>query len=948
MKNKFLCFIGCLLALSFAGMAQEAVNMDEPLRLDPQVRYGVLDNGLTYYIRKNAKPENRVMLQLAVNAGSICETEAQRGLAHFTEHMLFNGTKHFPKNKLVDFLQKTGVRFGGDINAYTIFDETVYMLEIPTDKEGMLESGFQVLEDWAHLASMETADIDDERGVIIEEWRMGLGAQDRMRKKIFPVIFGNSLYAERLPIGTVENLRTFKPEEIRKFYKDFYRPNLQAVIVVGNIELDDAEKMIRKHFAGIKNPSPEKKREYAAIPDNVEPIFAVATDPEATASSVEIYIKHPHQVNRTVGDYRNGIINVLVSQLMQARFMELAQDPQCPMVMGSMGETNLVRNTDIFVVSAMAKPGMIGEVFTLLLREMMRVDKFGFEPTELERAKQNVQSFYESALNEASNQNSNSLAAEYVEHFLKGTAAPGIEAEYAIMEAVLPGITAEEVSRYVQERITENNMLVVVNAPEKEDVPVPSAEELKKLYEDSKSMEVEPYVDRVSMEPLLELPARPASGARIVQENKVFGITKVRLSNGIEVVLKPTDFKNDEILMSAYAFGGTSLAEDDAYMDAKFCQAIQAQSGLGNFDQSMLMKQISGKNLSHNFVVGDHTSEVAASSSVKDFETMLKINYLTFTAPRKDGKAAQKTVTNLKNQIRFLGNNPMYFFMDTLVKEAANHDPRAFLFPSASQLDAIDSNKAFDFYCAQLEDPASFKYYIVGNFQIDDAFLSLLETYLGSLPAKGTVPAFKDRSVPEPAVTTDIRVQKGSAEQGMVGIVLRAPIEWKKVEDRTALSYFKDIMEIKMLEKIREEMGGVYSPMLEIEFATYPKGSVTFMVMFGCDPQNADTLTAAVLDEIRHIMNQGPDEEVVAKVRELKKRNFESMNQKNEAWLLWIKNADYCGTDLNRLTVEAQEKEAASMTAKKIQKAVKKYFGKMVYTRVVLEPDPEELEEDWD
>ena len=948
MKNKFLCFIGCLLALSFAGMAQEAVNLDEALRLDPQVRYGVLDNGLTYYIRKNAKPENRVMLQLAVNAGSICETEAQRGLAHFTEHMLFNGTKHFPKNKLVDFLQKTGVRFGGDINAYTIFDETVYMLEIPTDKEGMLESGFQVLEDWAHLASMETADIDDERGVIIEEWRMGLGAQDRMRKKIFPVIFGNSLYAERLPIGTVENLRTFKPEEIRKFYKDFYRPNLQAVIVVGNIEPGDAEKMIQKHFAGLKNPAPEKKREYATIPDNIEPIFAVATDPEATASSVEIYIKHPHKVNRTVGDYREGLINVLVSQLMQARFMELAQDPQCPMVMGSMGETNLVRNTDIFVVSAMAKPGMIGEAFTLLLREMMRVDKFGFEPTELERAKQNVQSFFESALNEASNQNSNSLAAEYVEHFLKGTAAPGIEAEYAIMESVLPGITAQEVSRYVQERITENNMLVVVNAPEKEDVSVPSAEELKNLYEASKTMEVEPYVDRVSMEPLLELPARPASGARIVQENKAFGITKVRLSNGIEVVLKPTDFKNDEILMSAYAFGGTSLADDDAYMDAKFCQAIQSQSGLGNFDQTMLTKQISGKNLSHSFVVGDHTSEVAASSSVKDFETMLKINYLTFTAPRKDGQAAQKVVTNLKNQIRFIGNNPMYFFMDTLVKEASNHDPRAFLFPSASQLDAIDSNKAFDFYCARLDDPGAFRYYIVGNFQIDDAFLSLLETYLGSLPAKGTTPAFKDRSVPMSATTTDIRVQKGSAEQGMVGLVLRSPIDWKKVEDRTALSYFKDIMEIKMLEKIREEMGGVYSPMLEIEFETYPKGSVSFMVMFGCDPQNADTLTAAVLDEIRHIMNEGPDETVIEKVRELKKRNFESMSQKNEAWLLWIKNADYCGTDLNRLTAEAQEKEAASMTAKKIQKAVKKYFGKMVYTRVVLEPDPEELEEEWD
>ena len=946
MKTKFLYLIGCLLALPFAASAQEAINLDDTLRLDPQVRYGVLDNGLTYYIRQNAKPENRVMMQLAVNAGSICETDAQRGLAHFTEHMLFNGTKHFPKNELVNFLQKTGVRFGGDINAYTSFDETVYMLEIPTDKEGMLENGFQVLEDWAHLASLETADVDDERGVIIEEWRMGLGAADRMRKKIFPVIFGNSLYADRLPIGTVENLRSFDPDELRSLYKDFYRPSLQAVVVVGNIDPDYAENLVKKHFAGIENPSPEKVREYADIPDNAEPIFAVATDPEATSTDLEIYIKHPRKGNITVNDYRSDIISMLASQLMRARFMELAQDPQCPMIMGSMGEGNLVRNTDIFVITAMPKPGMIGEAFTLLLREMLRVDKYGFEPTELERAKQNIQAMYESALNEASNQLSNNLASEYVAHFLQGSFAPGIEAEYAIMQAVLPDITAEEVSRYVQEKITENNMLVIVNAPEKEDVPVPSAEELKQLYEESKTMEVEPYVDRVSMEPLLELPVKPASGARIVQENKAFGITKVRLSNGIEVVLKPTELKNDEILMSAYAFGGVSLADDDLYMDARFCNNIQAQSGLGNFDNAMLMKQLTGKTVSHNFVVGDNTSEVSASSSVKDFETLLKINYLTFTAPRKDGNAAQKTITNVRNQIRFLGNNPMYFFMDTLVKVASNYNPRVFVLPSASSIDAIDSNRAFDFYCAQLDDPGSFKYYIVGNFQINDDFLSLLETYIGSLPAKGSKPAFKDRSFPMASNTVDIRVQKGSDEQGMVGIVMRAPIDWKKTEDRMALDYFKEIMEIRMLEKIREEMGGVYSPMLNISFEVYPKGEVSFMVVFGCDPANADTLTAAVLDEIRHIMNQGPEEEVIAKVRELKKRNFESMSQKNESWLLWIKNVDYCGTDLNRLTAEAQEKAAAAMNAKKIQKAVKKYFGNMVYTRVVLEPEPDEWDEE--
>lgn len=948
MKFKFLCVVGCVLACVFAGSAQQSVNLDENLKLDPKVRYGVLDNGLTYYIRQNAKPENRVMLQLAVNAGSICETEAQRGLAHFTEHMLFNGTKHFPKNELVNFLQKTGVRFGGDINAYTIFDETVYMLEIPLDKEGMLENGFQVIEDWAHLANMETADIDDERGVIIEEWRMGLGAQDRMRKKIFPVIFGDCLYSERLPIGTVENLKTFKPEEIRKFYKDFYRPNLQAVIVVGNIDPDKAESMIKKHFAGIQNPKPEKKREYVTIPDNDEPIFAVATDKEATSSSVEIYIKHPHKVNRTVGDYREGIISMLMSQMMQARFMELTQDPQCPMVMGSMGEGNLVRNTDIFVVSALAKPGMIEESFHLMLREMARVDKYGFEATELERAKQSIVAFYETALNEAANQNSNDLAAEYVEHFLKGTAAPGIEAEYAMMQAVIEGITAEEVSRYVQDRITENNMLVVVNAPDKDGVAVPTEEHLQEIYAQSKGMEVEPYVDRVSMEPLLETEARPASGAQVISEDKTLGITKVRLSNGIEVTLKPTTFKNDEILMSAYAWGGTSLAEDGQYLNAYFSNAIQSQSGLGHFDQNMLQKQLTGKNVTYNFVVGENTAEVSASSSVKDFETILKLNYLNFTAPRKDGRAAEMVLSRLKGQLRFLGNNPMYFFMDTLSKAASNYNPRTLVIPSVAQIESIDTNDAYAFYCSQLQDPGAFRYYMVGNFSIDDELLAMLETYIGSLPVKNTKPAFRDRSVPLPSKTVDFRVQKGSAEQGMVGIVFSTDIDWKKVEDRRALGYFKDIMEIKMLEKIREEMGGVYSPMLNIEVEPYPKGMAVFMVMFGCDPLRADTLTEAVMAEMRHIMTEGPDEMVLEKVRELKKRNFESMSQKNEAWLLWIKNADYSAFDLNGLTAEAQAQKAASMTAKKIQKAVKKYFGKMVYTRVVLEPDPAEMEEEWD
>lgn len=917
--------------------------MAQVLPLDPHVRYGKLENGLTYYIRQNAKPENRVMLQLAVNAGSICETEEQRGLAHFTEHMLFNGTKNFPKNELVDFLQKTGVRFGGDINAYTSFDETVYMLEIPTDKEGMLESGFQVLEDWAHQASMETQAIEDERGVIIEEWRMGLGAQDRMRKKIFPVIFGNSLYAERLPIGTIENLKAFKPEYIRQFYKDFYRPDLQSVIVVGNIDPDYAEQMVEKHFGKLRNPANEKARRYVQIPDNAEPIFTVATDKEATSSLIEIYIKHPSKAMKTLGDYREHLLSILGSYMFNSRLGELTQNPACPAVVINMGEGNLVRKTDILAVSAMAKPGQIDESFMLMLQEIARVDQHGFVPTELERAKQAVLSLVQNQLNEAENQLSTDLAKSYVNHFLLGDAEPGIEIESSLVQALVPGITAEEVSRYIQERITDSNMIVIVNAPEKEGLPVPSEAELASIYASSRGMEAEPYVDRVSMEPLLEIAAKPASGAKVVSEDTAMGVTEVRLSNGISVTLMPTALQNDEILMLAYAPGGMSTVEDGDYLSAMFAGMIQGESGLGQFDKTELDKQLTGKNVNYSLNMGDLTVQANGTSSVKDFETMLQLNYLSMTQPRKDGRATESFVSRMKAQMRFLVNNPMVFFMDTLAKVSSNHDPRVIVIPTEEQLNSVDSNKVYEFYCSQVADPGAFRYYLVGNFEIDDDFLSLLETYIGSLPSKGSEPAWVDRSVPMSKKTVDIKVEKGSDEQGMAGIVFRAPVKWN-LQEREALSYFKDIMEIKMLETIREKMGGVYSPMIDLSVSHYPDAEVEFAVMFGCDPDRADSLSMAVFAEMERIMKEGPLPGDVAKVQELHKRNFENSVQKNSFWLSVLQNADWDGTPLSLYTGEAQSGLAESMTPDLIRKVVKKYFGKMVYTRVVLGPDPAEME----
>ncbi|MFH1936553.1 MAG: pitrilysin family protein, partial [Bacteroidota bacterium] len=664
--KRFFCSIVLPLVVLFPagwGFSQTtSIDYSYILPVDPAVRMGQLDNGLVYYIRLNKKPEKRVELRLAVNAGSILENDDQQGLAHFTEHMCFNGTKTFPKNELINFLQKTGVQFGADINAYTSFDETVYMLQLPTDEPGLVDKGFQVLEDWAHNVTFDGKEIDKERGVIVEEWRLGLGAQDRMMKKFLPVILKGSRYAERVPIGKVEVLENFKHETLRSFYRDWYRPALQAIVVVGDINPDSAEQQIIAHFSGLKNPGQSRERITHDLPGNEEPLIAIVTDPEAMQNIIMMFWKHPVLEIINLGDLKTNVTGELFTGMLNQRFSELSQKPDCPFVFANAGYGKfLARSNDAYVLVTMPKENKIDQSLAVILAENQRVRQFGFTSTEFERQKEDMLSQYEKAAKEFDKTESAKLAGEYVRNYLNGDPIPGIQNEFIYVSKLLPEISLEEVNNLAKQWITDENLAMVIMGPEKEGLQIPSAEEVLSVIENSRTEELEPYVDTYREAPLVpgELP-----GTTIINKsyNSELAFTELTLSNGVKVILKPTLFKNDEIIISAFSPGGNSLYPDDLFLSANFTASIIDQSGAGEFDNIELQKKLKGKNLSISPYISDVKEGFNGSTSPKDFETLMELVYLYFDAPRKDTTAFGAFISQMENQMKFMKGNPIMAF----------------------------------------------------------------------------------------------------------------------------------------------------------------------------------------------------------------------------------------------------------------------------------------------
>lgn len=925
-----------LLGLSSVVSPAPAVSQQTGERLgqDPAVTIGTLTNGLRYYVRANSRPENRAELSLLVNAGSLLEEEDQRGLAHFVEHMAFNGTASFEKQALVDYLESIGMRFGADLNAYTGFDETVYMLTVPTDTGTALETGIQILEEWAHRVTFDSVEIENERGVVIEEWRLGRGAGARLRDKVFPVLLQDSRYAERLPIGSREALESFAPEALRRFYRDWYRPDLMAVVAVGDFDAERVEALIRERFGGIAQALNPRTRPEYPVPGHADTRVVIATDPEAPGTSVELYFKKGPGERGTVAAFRRSLVSRLHTSMLNARLGEIGRLADPPFIGASSSEGSLLRTLSAYVVGGAVHEGATLRGFDAILAEAERVARHGFSDTELQRQKLNVLRAYEVAFAERDKTESVTYANEYARHFLEGESIPGIEAEYQLVQQLLPDISLAEVEAMSAEWMTDQSRVVVVQAPEKEGVDVPTEPEILATLENVRTRELAPYEDVVEDTPLVPSPPEPGTVVSEARDDDL-GILDWRLSNGVRVVLKPTDFKNDEVLVRGFSPGGLSLIDDADYMSGGFATLLVGSGGLGDRDLTQLQKALAGKAVRVNPSLEDLTESVGGMASPDDLETLFQLIYLNVTAPRRDSAAFASVLTRVRGLLANQEASPEKAFQDTLSVTLAQHHPRARPI-SLEVLDEVDPERAFAIYQDRFADAGDFTFVVVGAFD-PEGIRPLVLQYLGGLPTTGRTEAWRDTGLRAPPGVVEKTVRKGVEPKAQTAIVFSGELGMFDRATTHGLASMTSVLDIRLREILREDLGGTYGVGVGQNAARFPNPRYAVTIAFGAAPERIDSLVAVVFDEIERLKTEGPDSASLSKVQEAQRRSHETRLRENGYWLTELAGSLLRGEPLGAFRNYTALVDA--LTPESIAAAARDFLDRGRYVRVTLLPE---------
>lgn len=925
------------MVLGFLSQEVDAqIKLTDPIPVAPEIKTGKLPNGLTYYIRKNARPEKKVELRLVVKAGSILEDDDQQGLAHFMEHMAFNGTKNFQKNELVSFLQSIGVEFGADLNAYTSFDETVYILPIPTDKKENLEKGFQVLEDWAGGATLDDVEIDKERGVVLEESRLGKGADDRMNKVIYPMLFENSKYAQRLPIGKDELLKNFKPEAVKRFYRDWYRPDLMAVIVVGDIDVADGEKMIRAHFGNLKNPAKPRPRDYAQILPRDASEGVVVTDKEAQNHILQIYSSYKvTKAQLTIGEYRESLIKNLFSVMLSGRMQELTQKPNPPFVFGGSSLGGFVHGYEVFSSFAVVGKNGPEPAINALITENERARKFGFTANELDRAKKTLLRNIERSYNEREKSESGKYADEYINNFLESEPIPGIENEYAYYKQFMVDISLGEVNKFVANNIPQaDNKLVVFNGPEKTEFKLPTKEELLTFVFNAEKVEVTAYEEKAVAVSLMD---KAPAGGKIVneKENKELGITELILNNGVKVILKSTDFKNDQVLMTATRFGGQSVFDLKDHLNASSAVSLVTQMGVKDLSPVDMRKVLAGKTVNASPRFSMLTEGFSGQSGSADIESLLQLVYLYATQPRKDVDLFTSFITKQQALYQNIMSNPQAVYQDSLQKILYKNHPRAPRLPKAEDFSKIDLDRSLAIYNERFGNAYGLTFIFVGSFDVAKT-KELVAAYLGSLPAKPVTSSFKDLGVRPVKGVIKKEVHIGADAKSNVILIFTGEVPYSN-QAQVKLNMLSEVMNIKLIESLREDMSGVYGGGMSGSLSKNPYNSYTVSISFPCGPENVDKLIAATWVEIEKVKKDGPSEADLNKVKEtLTKGYFESVKD-NGYWLSRILQTVELGVDLDDILTT--EKRINGVTVKDLKDAANRYFNEKNYLQIVLFPE---------
>ena len=889
-----------LLVLGSAVMASAQQQMP-PIPTDPNVRIGKLENGLTYYIRHNDLPENRADFYIAQKVGSILEEENQRGLAHFLEHMCFNGTTNFPGKGIINWLESIGVKFGENLNAYTSVEETVYNIDnVPVIRDGIVDSCLLILHDWANDLTLAEAEIDNERGVIHEEWRTGQGAMMRMYEQTLPKVFEGSKYGHRLPIGTIEVIDNFPYQALRDYYEKWYRPDQQGIIVVGDIDVDKVEAKIKELFSPIEMPANAAERKYEPVPDNKEPIITIAKDKEQPSTMIYIWHKHPATPNEAKGNLGYLVQNYLFSMIesmLNARLEELRQSANPPFIAAAAqeGDFLLAKTTQAFAGLAISKEDGIPTAISALVREIERARKFGFTASEYARAKADYLRLLESAYNERENKENEEYVQEYVDNFLDNEPIPGIEAEYAIMNQLVPNIPVEAINSILPQLIKDENIVINVFGPDKEGMVYPTEAEILDILNKTKAEEITAYVDKVSDEPLMK--ETPKAGKIVKTEEGPFGSTALTLSNGVRVVVKNTDFKADEIRMRAFSPGGTSVFGTKEVLQLKMLNSVAGLSGLGNFSNIDLEKVLAGKKVSISATISGLSESLGGSCSPKDFETLMQLVYLSFTAPRMDDAAfesfKQRTKASLANQEA----NPMTALTDTLQKELYGNHPMAGRI-KAEMVDQINYNRIMEMYKDRFQEAGDFTFLFVGNINLEEA-KPLIETYLGGLPTINRKENFKDIQMDiQKGAHKNVFEKQMETPKATVISIITGNCEYN-LKNILMMSILSQTMDMVYTETIREKEGASYGVRAIGELSKYPKDEALLQIIFDTDPAKREKMEQIVMSELQKAAQNGPRPEHLAKVKEfLLKQHLENAKE-NGYWLGQLNEYYWNNVDMN-------------------------------------------------
>jgi len=930
-KNFFRVISICLLLVLAANVTAQ------PIPVDPKVRCGKLDNGLTYYIRANQKPKDRAEFFIAQNVGAILEMDNQNGLAHFLEHMAFNGTKNYPGKGIINYFESIGVKFGANINAYTAQDETVYNLsDVPTTRDGIVDSALLVLHDWSNFITLDGKEIDDERGVIREEWRQGSGPERRMLKESGKLKYPGSQYAKRDVIGDTAIINNFAHQTIRDYYKKWYRPDLQAILIVGDVDVDKVEAKIKALFADIPKKENAAERPVYPIMDNAEPIVSIVKDKEARMTQIELEYKHdilPTEVKLSMNGYFFGVANNLISKMIGYRFEEITQQADAPFVGAYAYYGDLVKSKDAFQLLAFPKEGKELEGLNALLIEGEKIKRFGFTNSELERAKTDYLKGMEKAYNERDNQKNNNLVREYVRNFLVQEVIPGIEWEYNTTKAVVPQLKLEMVNQLAKSYVTDSNLIVSIMAPDKEAVKIPAKDVILSAVAAAKKAELTAKVEENLNKPLIKVAPKAGKVAKIGQ-NKSLGTTEWTLSNGVKVIFKPTTYKKDEILLSAYSDGGLSKVNVADLPTGMLAAGIVSNNGLGEYSSIDLGKILTGKIASASPWIDGYKEGFTGNSSVSDFETMLQLVYLNFTALRKDDNAFAAMMNGYRASLANSATDPRKAFSDSINKTVSSHSPRTILI-DLKTMDLVNQDKALAIFKERFAIPSDFTFIFTGNIDpANEVVKKAICTYLGGLKTKAVVEKYTDNNIRKPLgkvnnyFTKEMKVKKAS------NLILYSASIPYNLKNRTTVTAIGSILNIRYLESIREKEGGSYGVGVYGGLNKIPVNDAILYMQFDTDPAKQAKLMSIIHSEVAEIVANGPRADDLQKVKENMLKKYTEDVAENGWWKAAVER--YYQDKIN--LVDDYKASIEALTPAMIQAILKDIVSQGNVIEVVMSP----------